>query len=498
MPAVMLDIYPVPQQPLTQVSGAIDTVREKVGPSVPIWLVAQSFGGGEGWPREPSRWEERVMVYLSWVHGASGLLYFSRNAGPGFATPSSPGLWAECRQLALEAATLAPALMQPFATTQVPVAATELPTALSEAEATNATTVHVRGIRLDADDTLPAQTQRDIVVLVVNTQARPLLMEFAVPAELAGASRVVNDILRNRTLALAHRSGQRVWTDMLEPMATRAFRLHRSATAAAETTNLIVNPSMEEQANAGTPDGFYLIESGDAGASFLVDGTTAADGRYSMRVTTPTTGQGLTFQAYPQDISRAGRYNLSVWGRGGAALQFSTVYGNASGCTLGPDSSTQWTVMLSESWRRYQTWLHCSVAKGPTPVLQYSVPDKGIAWVDMLSLTYDTTSARKSDSAAPKRSIHRRPNFPVVAEQLPSLDGLTASPPAVVAQKNDDVGAWQRSQRDLLHGLNIYNPHVLRVEGEAFYRMYFFGWAHTTCNRKTATLSLDSSRCPSR
>ena len=322
MPAVMLDIYPVPQQPLTQVSGAIDTVREKVGPSVPIWLVAQSFGGGEGWPREPSRWEERVMVYLSWVHGASGLLYFSRNAGPGFATPSSPGLWAECRQLALEAATLAPALMQPFATTQVPVVATELPTALSEAEATNATTVHVRGIRLDADDTLPAQTQRDIVVLVVNTQARPLLMEFAVPAELGDASQVVNDIFRNRTLALAHRSGQRVWTDMLEPMATRAFRLHRSATAAAETTNLIVNPSMEEQANAGTPDGFYLIESGDAGASFLVDGTTAADGRYSMRVTTPTTGQGLTFQAYPQDISRAGRYNLSVWGRGGAALQF--------------------------------------------------------------------------------------------------------------------------------------------------------------------------------
>ena len=498
MPAVMLDIYPVPQQPLTQVSGAIDTVREKVGPSVPIWLVAQSFGGGEGWPREPSRWEERVMVYLSWVHGASGLLYFSRNAGPGFATPSSPGLWAECRQLALEAATLAPALMQPFATTQVPVVATELPTALSEAEATNATTVHVRGIRLDADDTLPAQTQRDIVVLVVNTQARPLLMEFAVPAELADASQVVNDIFRNRTLALAHRSGQRVWTDMLEPMATRAFRLQRSATAAAETTNLIVNPSMEEQANAGTPDGFYLIESGDAGASFLVDGTPAADGRYSMRVTTPTTGQGLTFQAYPQDISKGGRYNLSVWGRGSAALQFSTVYGNASGCTLGPDSSTQWTVMLSESWRRYQTWLHCSVAKGPTPVLQYSVPDKGIAWVDMLSLTYDTTSALKSDDAAPKRSIHRRPNFPVVAEQLPSLDGLTASPPAVVAQKNDDVGAWQRSQRDLLHGLNIYNPHVLRVEGEAFYRMYFFGWAHTTCNRKTATLSLDSSRCPSR
>ena len=53
----------------------------------------------------------------------------------------------------------------------------------------------------------------------------------------------------------------------------------------------------------------------------------------------------------------------------------------------------------------------------------------------------------------------------------------------VVAQKSDDVGAWQRSQRDLLHGLNIYNPHVLRVEGEAFYRMYFFGWAHTTCNQ---------------
>ena len=65
------------------VSDAIDTVRNAVGPSVPIWLVAQSFGGGEGWPREPSRWEERVMVYLSWVHGSAGLLWFSHNTGPG-------------------------------------------------------------------------------------------------------------------------------------------------------------------------------------------------------------------------------------------------------------------------------------------------------------------------------------------------------------------------------------------------------------------------------
>ena len=70
------------------VSDAIDTVRTAVGPSVPIWLVAQSFGGGEGWPREPSRWEERVMVYLSWVHGSAGLLWFSHNTGPGFTTVS--------------------------------------------------------------------------------------------------------------------------------------------------------------------------------------------------------------------------------------------------------------------------------------------------------------------------------------------------------------------------------------------------------------------------
>eukprot|EP01052_Picozoa_sp_SAG31_P028024 SAG31_NODE_2671_length_5270_cov_5.903114_1_plen_481_part_00 len=50
------------------------------------------------------------------------------------------------------------------------------------------------------------------------------------------------------------------------------------------------------------------------------------------------------------------------------------------------------------------------------------------------------------------------------------------------ATKLDDEGAWQRNHQNLLTGLNIYNPHVLRVPTENFYRMYFFGWASAVCN----------------
>ena len=49
-----------------------------------IVLVAQSFGGREVYPREPSVQEERLMVYLAWIHGASGVMYFEHEDAPQY------------------------------------------------------------------------------------------------------------------------------------------------------------------------------------------------------------------------------------------------------------------------------------------------------------------------------------------------------------------------------------------------------------------------------
>ena len=40
-------------------------------------LTAQSMGGTECYPREPTAIEERLMVYLAFINGASGIMHFT-------------------------------------------------------------------------------------------------------------------------------------------------------------------------------------------------------------------------------------------------------------------------------------------------------------------------------------------------------------------------------------------------------------------------------------
>ena len=124
-------------------------------------------------------------------------------------------------------------------------------------------------------------------------------------------------------------------------------------TSAAIESNLIENGSFERMANPCSPDGFYLLQGSDVGASFLCDGTTAVDGRYSMRVTTPANGTGLWFRPFPADISKAGKYELLLWAkaaRAGVRLVFSTSSDPSSSCTL-PEETVGFS--LGMTWQLY-------------------------------------------------------------------------------------------------------------------------------------------------
>ena len=60
-----------------------------------------------------------VQVYLAWIHGASGVLYFEHEDAPAYLgepnqhlrSPSSTNLWKECTRLAVEGGELTPALL---------------------------------------------------------------------------------------------------------------------------------------------------------------------------------------------------------------------------------------------------------------------------------------------------------------------------------------------------------------------------------------------------
>lgn len=107
-----IDVYPVPDHPLTRVREYMQQARWATLGRKPVWLVAQAFGGVEHWGRPPTPAELRNMVFQGLVQGASGLLFY-RYCQAGEQQIQPPALWREMRLLAAELAPLGPVLTAP-------------------------------------------------------------------------------------------------------------------------------------------------------------------------------------------------------------------------------------------------------------------------------------------------------------------------------------------------------------------------------------------------
>ncbi|MCC7260988.1 MAG: hypothetical protein IT369_00565 [Candidatus Latescibacteria bacterium] len=107
-----IDVYPVPDHPLTRVGDYTQQARWASQGRKPVWLVAQAFGGVEHWGRPPTPAELRNMVFQGLVQGASGLLFY-RHCQKGEEQIQPPALWREMRTLAAELAPLGPVLTAP-------------------------------------------------------------------------------------------------------------------------------------------------------------------------------------------------------------------------------------------------------------------------------------------------------------------------------------------------------------------------------------------------
>jgi len=75
-----MDEYPIPNMPLTWFTESLDQARNIIG-SQRLWSIVQAFGGPQhkdsGWPRFPTYQELRALTYLSIIHEATGILYYS-------------------------------------------------------------------------------------------------------------------------------------------------------------------------------------------------------------------------------------------------------------------------------------------------------------------------------------------------------------------------------------------------------------------------------------
>jgi hypothetical protein len=122
-----VDPYPLPGGPLAMVAQWADAAWKATRGRRPVWLIPQAFDSTsyERQPPErganpPTPAQERCMVYLSLVHGAKGIVWYTWDDGPNQGAKYHPALQGAIRGLCGEISALAPLLcsgtQRPFVT----------------------------------------------------------------------------------------------------------------------------------------------------------------------------------------------------------------------------------------------------------------------------------------------------------------------------------------------------------------------------------------------
>ncbi|HJN15437.1 MAG TPA: LamG-like jellyroll fold domain-containing protein [Armatimonadota bacterium] len=284
---LMVDPYPIPHSTVTDVGDLVDEARRLTGGCVPIWVVPQAFGGGEGTPREPSAGEERVMTYLALLNGATGVQYFVRRAPLG--NPKSPIVWSECRTMAMEVQELAPALLS----------GQSGPDVSAEPNTIQARAFVERGM---------------LTLIAVNPENAPTMCRLTVEGSEYSGSADVPFEFRQVDVAGG------VIDEPIDALDTRVYRIPYGPQPAEDLTpdpgNLTLNASWEAMVTAGTPANCYASGGADQAATAMVDPRVARHGRHSLRLTTPSEGGGMTMHPYWVTLESDKQYRMSIWARG--------------------------------------------------------------------------------------------------------------------------------------------------------------------------------------
>ena len=114
---MMVDPYPVPWMPLSQVKYTVLEAAAASGGIKPVFGVAQAFDWYVEWGEAPPDhtwrphvWELRNMTYQYLVLGVNGILYFAYNR-----IIEHPDRWTGLKQIAAEVRELTPILLEPDA-----------------------------------------------------------------------------------------------------------------------------------------------------------------------------------------------------------------------------------------------------------------------------------------------------------------------------------------------------------------------------------------------
>ncbi|MFN8240120.1 MAG: hypothetical protein U0X39_05125 [Bacteroidales bacterium] len=368
---VMADPYPIPDYPATLAGDVTSRLVKEFGGNKPVWIVPQSFGGGELWRREPTWQEIRSMTYQAIIGGAKGIQYFIRQGPNSF--PKSTSTWNECGRIAIELQSISPWILS------------------------DENTIAVRS----SSDKISHNSyfhNGQLLVVAVNKKNEPAFVTFTIEKRINSGARVM---FENREIIV--RSG--VFSDYLSPLGSQVYIVPVTEPPVSTTAwpgNLVVDPGFEDYTSPGIPAACYAWNGADRGATFFTDPVDPYEGNYSLRLVTPGEGNSISLKFFPLKLATGRSYLVSVMaktdperrytrvsnGKAGtneAVKQFAEIaFGELGKARFSPDST----------WKQYIVSFR--IPEDSLPYKRVNVtlrmPGQGTGWFDLLQVIEDPVS----------------------------------------------------------------------------------------------------------
>ncbi|HPT20934.1 MAG TPA: hypothetical protein PLR88_03220 [Bacteroidales bacterium] len=369
---VMADPYPVPNYPITRVEEATGALTKEFKNEKNVWMVIQSFGGGEWWGREPTMQEIRSMTWQAIIRGSCGIQYFVRQ-GPNY-FPKSTSAWNECGRISVEVAELTPWL-------------------LSDEESIP--------VQSPSDKIIVTSRVHDgqLLVLAVNKVNEPVSANISISRTVKNGKALV--LFENRSVAIT--GG--VITDHLAPFGSQAYLIDIRAlpgVATASKANLIKDPGFEDTSIPGIPAACYARGGGERGATFFLDTREHHEGNHSLRLVTPEQGKSIAIRFFPITAKAGASYSISMWAKSDPEqrteilqereqldMPDTTLISQYAEVSLGELGKARF--VPDNEWKRYVTFvtMPADTLRSFKINLILKMPGQGVAWFDQISVTED-------------------------------------------------------------------------------------------------------------
>jgi hypothetical protein len=194
---LMVDRYPVPGKPLSRVAEAVNWAVIQKGSSGPVWAVLQAFGYQnqklKGWgAREPTYDEMKAMTFLSIIHGAKGIFYYTFT-GSEYRILQSPEHWNDLKRIVAELNRIYPLLLLPNDDLKIRTEITEGP----QKDEWGVLPVHLAIRRLTKDS---GRLKAGLYIIAANSLDRPVKATFQLSGVVASSQDAVDILDHNRKI----------------------------------------------------------------------------------------------------------------------------------------------------------------------------------------------------------------------------------------------------------------------------------------------------------